>query len=191
MENKINIADILLDKPQGTKLYSPIFGEVDFNEICHIDGETTICVIGNNYFHFLPDGRYSLSGECLLFPSKSMRDWSKFAWKKGDILVSDDGRKETIFDGFTNDAYTSFRGKHSLDDNCYEGEEYIGDEDGLATQDYSLESKDAAQIYIKHIEERLGGKLNMETLEIKKPEFKEGDIVKHNDNTIVLVKKCE
>ena len=42
----------------------------------------------------------------------------------------------------------------------------------------TLEDKDAAQTYINTIEERLGGKLNRETLEIEKhQEFKDGDIL--------------
>lgn len=48
------------------------------------------------------------------------------------------------------------------------------------TQCYHIkDDKEAVQTYIKTIEERLGGKLNLETLEIEKskPEFKDGDIV--------------
>ena len=47
------------------------------------------------------------------------------------------------------------------------------------TERYSLEDKDTAQTYINTIEERLGGKLNLKTLEIEKtqPEFKDGDVV--------------
>lgn len=33
MENKINIAEILRDMPEGTKLYSPLLGEVKFKEV--------------------------------------------------------------------------------------------------------------------------------------------------------------
>ena len=53
---------------------------------------------------------------------------------------------------------------------------YLADEDGIATSDYTLEDKDVTQTYINTIEERLGGKLNRETLEIEKLEFKDGDI---------------
>lgn len=34
MGNKINIAEILKDCPKGTKLYSPIYGEVELSQIC-------------------------------------------------------------------------------------------------------------------------------------------------------------
>ena len=33
METKINISEILRNKPEGTKLYSPIFGECVFHYI--------------------------------------------------------------------------------------------------------------------------------------------------------------
>ena len=48
------------------------------------------------------------------------------------------------------------------------------------TQDFDIEKGDAAQTYINTIEEKLGGKLNRETLEVEKaqPEFKDGDIIK-------------
>lgn len=53
-------------------------------------------------------------GECVVFPSKEMRDWSKFAWKKGDVLVSNDGGTEVIFDKWYDDTYTNFYSKHYL-----------------------------------------------------------------------------
>ena len=54
------------------------------------------------------------------------------------------------------------------------------------TERYSLEDKDAAQCYINTIEDKLGGKLNRETLEIEpvKPKhvFKPLEYVLSNDN---------
>ena len=118
--------------------------------------------------------------ECIVFPSKEMRDWSKFAWKKGDVLVSNDGKCKVIFERFDDDTYTSFVGKYYVE--CYGKndelqdyeEEHYGD-----TVNYTKESEEAAQTYINTIEERLDGKLNMETSEIDKtqPEFKDGDIL--------------
>lgn len=168
MENQINIAEILKDKPRGIKLYSPIFGDVTFDKVEKDLGEYTIFVTdkGQNHQTFMADGRYNRNGVPVLSPSNEMHDWSKFAWKKGDVLASNDGRKNTIFDGFTDDTYTSFKGKHSLEDN-----EYIGNENSLATEDYTLEGENPAKCYINTIEKKLGGKLNMETLEIEKPKW--------------------
>lgn len=186
METKINITTILKNKPKGTKLYSTVHGKCTFeaitDEIFKINfctskfgltrsGECTLIKFGNMY-----DG-----GECIIFPSKEMRDWSKFAWKKGDVLVSKHGTKEVIFDSFDDDYYVTFKGKHALE--TIEGEsEYKGESDDsynyFYTEDYYLESEDAAQTYINTLEKILGGKLNRETLEIEKQlEFKDGDIV--------------
>ena len=86
MEEKINIAGILRHKPQGIKLYSPIFGECTF---CYVREDTNdICVKKHNGVieYFNSEGLYFTLGEVMLFPSKEMRDWRKFAWKKGDVL---------------------------------------------------------------------------------------------------------
>ena len=92
--NKINIAEILKDCPPGMKLYSPIFGDVYLNKIRpHLAiVVTTDKEQGNIKEEFLYDGRYWINGECMLFPSKDQRDWSKFQrppFKDGDILYID------------------------------------------------------------------------------------------------------
>ena len=184
METKINIAEILKNKPRGTKLYSIVHGECTFeaitDEIFKINfcnskfgltqsGECTLIKFGNMY-----DG-----GECIIFPSKEMRDWSKFSWQKGDVLISNDSSIEVIFDKWYDDTYTSFYCKHYL--NSEDKNKIVYYEEFLCTTArYFLEDKDTAQTYIKTIEERLGGELNRETLEIEKaqPEFKDGDIIK-------------
>lgn len=182
MEQKLNIAEILKNKPRGTKLYSMIHGkcssEAVTDEIFKINfctskfgltqsGECTLIKFGNMY-----DG-----GECIIFPSKEMRDWSKFQWEKGDILISNDGGTEVIFDKWYDDTYTSFYCKHYL--NSEDKNKIVYYEEFLCTTErYSLEDKDIAQTYINTIEKHLGGKLNFETLVVEKhqPEFKDGDI---------------
>lgn len=159
MEEKINIAEILKDKPKGIRLYSPIFGECAFS---FVQEETDdICVKKHNgeKAFFNSKGLYNILGECLLFPSKEMRDWCKFAWKKGDVLISNDYGTEVIFYNWYNDTYTNFYGKHRLDSENKNNIKY-NDAFLCTTGRYSLEDKDAAQTYINTIEERLGGKLN-------------------------------
>ena len=103
MENKINIAEILKDKPQGTKLYSSACGKCN---LVSVDDKSFKISFYNSKFGFMNGGEGYLDkngklyddGECIIFPSKEMRDWSKFAWKKGDVLVSNDGGTEVIFD---------------------------------------------------------------------------------------------
>ena len=175
MEEKINIAEILKDKPNGIRLYSPIFGECAFSFVREETDD--ICVNQHNgeKAFFNSKGLYNILGECLLFPSKKMRDWSKLLWKKGDVLVSNDSDSHIIFEGFSKDDYTTFEGKHWISVSKNRHISYLNMQ---KTQSYHIEDKDAAQTYINTIEERLGGKLNRETLKIEKqPDFKDGDVV--------------
>ena len=148
MEEKINIAEILKDKPQGTKLYADAFGElslecVNLNSI-YVKTKTFNCC------SFYSDGKFNRNGEPILFPSKEMDDWSKFAWKKGDVLVSNDYGTEVIFYDWYDDTYTNFYGKHRLDSEDKNNIKY-NDTFLCTTGRYSLEDKDAAQTYIKEI----------------------------------------
>ena len=176
MEENINIAEILKDKKDGIRLYSPIFGECAFSFVREETDD--ICVNQHNgekaFFNY--KGLYNILGECLLFPSKEMRDWSKFLWKKGDILVSNDNDRHIIFEGFSKDDYTTFEGKYWIN---VSKKRYVSYLYMQKTQNYHIEyDKDATQTYINTIEEIFGGKLNLETLEIEKQsEFKDGDVV--------------
>ena len=173
MEEKINIAEILKDKKNGLRLYSPIFGECEF---CSIREDTNdICVKKHNgvieYFNY--EGLYFALGEVMLFPSKSMRDWEKLSWKRGDVLIGDCGFV-CIFKEWASDDYTRFNG-------CYF--------DGMPnsqTAKYSKLDNNTAYGYIRELEKRCGGKLNPETLKIEKPEFKDGDIITFKDRIIII-----
>lgn len=186
MEKKLNIAEILKDKPQETKLYTDAFGELSIEDISTED-EQGITLLDKDRVElfFYNDGRYSIFGEPILVPSKKMRDWNKFAWKKGDVLVSNDGKNHVIFERwYDNDNYISFFGKHYLDNENKDKVIYY-ELIVCITETYSLEDKDAAKSYISTIEEKFGGKLNRETLEIKKqPEFKDGDILYITDRIV-------
>lgn len=179
MEAKINIAEILKDKPKETKLWSSIS-----NDECKLQEITEDSVVvdmdcnGRQWTFSVYGTTFSFSkGEVLLFPSKGMRDWRKFAWKKGDVLVSNNGKVKVIFDKFRSNTYLSFIGKYHIDSlEC--NNPYYQHEGEYATVNFKLEEVDAAQTYINIIEERLGGKLNRETLKIEKAQsFKDGDIV--------------
>lgn len=163
MEAKINIAEILRNKPSDIKLYSPIFGDCTY---CYIHDETgDICVKRQHnvmiYFNF--EGLYDTAGECLLFPSKEMRDWEKFSWKNGDVLVNSSGFK-LLFDRWANDDYTRFFGKFNI----------LEDSFSYETEKYTLVSKDET----------------IDTFEIEKPEFKDGDIVVTDAVPSMWYSKC-
>lgn len=194
MTEKIDIAEILKDKPANTKLYSPLFGEVYFS---HVGGDNIAVEHHGGISLFFSSGRFFDldESEPSLFPSKEMRNWRKFAWKKGDVLVSKDRNVHIIFDKFVDDAYKNFHGQYYLWKEegsivSFEEEEYY-----MQTSDFNKANKEDTQEYIHKIEKILGGNLNRETLEIEKaqPEFKDGDILSYPEDemsfAVVLIFK--
>lgn len=169
MENELNIAAILKDKPAGTKLWSPIFGNCKFSRLS--GSGIRVFPIHNGFTSteeksFFKTGQYTLAGEVCLFPSKQMQDWSKFAWEKGDVLLNDDG-KFCIFESFAHSSYSTFKSKLIK----HEGH-FIKNDTFLAdTKDWHKASDDVAKEYIAEI-----GEVE------EQPEFKDGDIL-HCDET--------
>lgn len=185
MNETTDIPAILRGKPQGTKLHDLVRGtDVFLNNV--VDGCNKVCCTfeknGLQKLHYSSKGTLVgfEDGMVILVPSEMMQDWNRFAWKKGDVLVCIDGKCKVIFDKFDDDKYTSFVGKHYLESYGKDGELLDYEEIHFgSTVIYTKESEESAQAYINTIEERLGGKLNLETLEIEKaqPEFNDGDIV--------------
>lgn len=183
MKEKINIAKILKDKPRGTKLYSSACGKCELKEaddksfkVSFYSSKSGFMIGGEGTFD--KNGNLYDDGECIVFPSKEMRDWSKFAWKRGDVLISDCGFV-CIFKEWASDDYTRFNG-------CYF--------DGMPnaeTAKYSKLDNNTAYGYIREIENRCGGKLNIETLKIEKQtEFKDGDVVVTDAVPSLYYSKC-
>ena len=88
MNEKIDLTQILKDCPKGTKFYTPIWGEVTFNTI-NKGCLYPICIYADEYSDYTnltKDGRYLNipNSECIIFPSKEQRDWSRFTapWYK-------------------------------------------------------------------------------------------------------------
>lgn len=187
MEHKdFDIYEILKGVPVGTKLYTPMCGKVGFAYLATNKeaGEVIWTSDKNGEYTFNKNGRWIEGGEVMLFPSDKMRDWSKFAWKKGDVLVSEDGAVHIIFEKFTDDTYTIFAGKYYYCKNGKKGYTYLRECDNAITEEFTLETEDAAKTYIGFIEKRLGGKLNCETLEVeeqKKPVFELGKLYVFNE----------
>ena len=170
MENELNIAAILKDKPQGTKLYDWLHNiDVELDTISTTDTETVVwCTNETNnnttchrgYSEFGTERGYP-DGLQILFPSKEMRDWAKFSWEKGDVLLNDDG-KFCIFESFAHSSYSTFKSK-LIKHEC----PFIKNDTFLAdTKDWHKASDDVAKEYIAEIEE----------VE-KQPKFKDGDIL--------------
>ena len=162
MEAKINIATILKDKPEGTKLWTDMFGSVTLYVV------TDACDSFQVKHHnkepwFDKEGKLCKEGVLCIYPSKSMRDWEKFAWKKGEVLVHKDGTVHIIFEGFEDDTYRTFKGKYYLWEDNGHIEQFDDHQHCMETSVF-IKANDDAKTYINTIEERLGGKLNMETL---------------------------
>ena len=85
----MNIAEILKNAPKGTKLYSPLFGEVELKSVSDVIIEVKVGISVSTFYN---DGSYP-GGECLLFPSKDERNWDNvhFLKDKAPVMISDDG----------------------------------------------------------------------------------------------------
>lgn len=178
MEQKdIDIYEILKNEEYGTELYTPKCGRVWHSGMAN-DKDSAKAIwtedeAGREHF-FDKNGKIYKEGEVLLFPSKEMRDWSKF-FKKGDVLEykKENNQATCLFDSYEDDTtklrftglYTLTKGKIWDTPTSWDISDWVKSDNPAA--------------YIETIEERLGGKLNRETLEIEKPqpEFKEGDVL--------------
>lgn len=184
MEQKdIDIYEILKDVEYGTELYTSKCGRVWFSGMAN-DKDSAKAIwtedeAGREHF-FDKNGKIDKEGEPLLFPSKEMRDWSKF-FKKGDVLVHRDDDIHVIFEGFKDNRYTMFKSKHYLWKECFE--DYSKEQSEMVTFTFRKVSDDEAKTYINTIEKFLGGKLNRETLEIEKPvKFEVGKLYVFNED---------
>lgn len=169
----MDILEILKNKPFGTRLWSPVFGNVRLNLIDDGDKYPIGIKFKNHSLDEWEKERLLCSGrldeydgaECILFPSKNMRDWSKFAWKKGDVLHAG-GEKFIIFDHWDKSDYSRAFGKYRYDKS---DDEVIRN---VQIHTSKCEKTDAvtAALVIASIEVHLGGKLNSDTLEIESPQ---------------------
>ena len=82
---ELDLVGILRNVPRGTKLYSPVCGECELNQIILPDSELPLIecrTFGDHstLVHFSSDGKYCgyENGECMLFPSKNDRYWLHF-----------------------------------------------------------------------------------------------------------------
>ena len=146
MNENLDLVEILKDVPMGIRLYSPLFGEVELVDIDYdkdIDYPITVKLINSmedslsEPDSFAANGIYHkgyIGSECLLFPSKDQRDWSKFKalipdkalvwcwdnhWICGTELRFYDAKNKTTFKisdgdraGFKFDNYELYKGEY-------------------------------------------------------------------------------
>lgn len=189
-ENKI--LKVLKEVFYGTKLYSTAIGEVKFNGILTLpDNSKRIKLTLENHVEasYFPDGRYRKEGEITLYPSKRMRDWGKFAWKKGDVLVNSCGTY-CIFEEFSGYPYTTFLAKFTNYGDIISNSTMV-----KATKEWNKVSSETAEKYIESINiglKKENRRLNLETLEVEELQlkFKDGDIVATDAVPSMCYSKC-
>lgn len=189
MEQKdFDIYEILKGMPDGTPLYTTLCGNVEFTSVA-ADKEKAEAIWTegkNGEYAFDKNGKWVKGGEVLLFPSKEMRDWSKF-FKKGDVLefVGDKGVQGTCtFEKFEDETKTRFIGRFVKE------KEVLNPNRSVTFRTVDWVKSDDPAGYIRFVEERLCGKLNRETMEIeklkkqkkpkKKPVFEKGGLYAFN-----------
>lgn len=93
-EKELNLVEILKNAPKGTKLYTPIYGECEFENV-DINNLIWVRVYRSGgsiaHYSFYANGKYfaDFGGECLLFPSKDNHDWSTFKIEKEGFKIGD------------------------------------------------------------------------------------------------------
>ena len=195
----MNIAEILKYCPEGTKLYSTIYGEVVLGNV-YIDKKYPIEVVTCNstIVAFTKEGHYMKScpnTECILFPSKNQRDWNKFRLpvKRGDIMMETNGKYPFIATGELCGGISpkcicgiSLLGKFQLGS--------IGMGWGWTSNFYIPASEEAKKELFDKMTEA-GYKWNAKTLELEKiVKTKEGSswsILEEDDMQYIDFKKCD
>ena len=173
-----NLVNILKYCPKGTKLYSPVYGEVVLDSVqnksiytlAKTNNGATLVVefnhFGRLYYEFS-------NSECVLFPSKDQRDWNKFRIpaKKGDIMMYNDQSSVFMIDAMTDDYVTTIA--------------YVDTYSTFRTGGHILLDYIPASEYMKKkffdAMDKAGYTWDGETLK-KKPQFKPFDKVLVRDN---------
>lgn len=172
----MNIAEILKYCSKGTKLYSTVFGEVTLDKVdMHDMYPIVVCKTNHLKASFDKEGHY-LEGypgaECVLFPSKEQRNWSKFRLpvKRGDIMMMPDSNHAFIATG-------EFIDVSSIMFVCGIGignELIINSSNGGWTTNFYIPASEEAKKELFDKMKEAGYKWNADTLELEKvvPKFK-------------------
>ena len=133
MNEKIDLTKILKDCPKGWKLYSSVYGDVSFQGIGDLVYPIQVSNKRAGVVLLSEKGRFLIGvGECILFPSKDQRDWSKFTapWYEKErfdpktlkpfdkVLVSDEHHTRWRCSFFSH-IVDQFQYKYYTSDSCY------------------------------------------------------------------------
>ena len=133
MNENIDLTKILKDCPKGWKFYSSVYGDVSFQGIADLVYPIQVSNKRAGVVLLSEKGRFLIGvGECILFPSKDQRDWSKFTapWYKKEkfdpktlkpfdkVLVSDEHHTRWRCSFFSH-IVDQFQYKYYTSDSCY------------------------------------------------------------------------
>jgi hypothetical protein len=192
----MNIAEILKYCSKGTKLYSPIYGDVILDGVFLENRKAPIVVKDSRGWKhlFTEQGYYTCdisNLECILFPSKDQRDWGKFRlpFKAGDIVMTIDKLTPFIFKEYVDDTYA----------HCYCGVDVYdtlrieAPVDIYWTSSFIIPASEEAKKELFDKMAEAGYRWNADTLELERtrPKFKEGDVVIDKMGDLSLLSKVE
>lgn len=188
----MNIAKILKYCPKGTKLYSPVYGDVTLHSIDSVDKKFPILIndIKGNEWLLTEEGHYTEypNTECILFPSKDQRDWEKFRLpvKRGDIMMSD-GRAFIISNEYADTIMGKYHGYICGIDAF--GKFIVSQSNHHWTNSFYIPASEEAKKELFDKMKEAGYKWNADTLKLEKiePEFKEGEVYVNKDGDLYLL----
>lgn len=193
----MNIAEILKYCPKGTKLYSPLYGDVILDSVLLENGNFPIIIKdGKGYEHILTKQGYYVydipNVECVLFPSKDQRDWSKFRLpvKRGDIMMSIDESYPFISNGIITKEggleYICGVATKASNTFCISR---LNGSCTLWTDEFCIPASEEAKKELFDKMAEAGYRWNADTLELEKiePKFKDGDVVINSHGNVCLV----
>lgn len=170
--NDINIAEILRDCPKGTKLYSPLFGEVELKTVQNDLNFPIVTEIVNEEYKlmskkadFTKDGTFFeiLNTECMIFPSQKMRDWSKF-FKPKDVAIQLSSGCGVLVEEWADDSYTSFKASVFQ---LVKGGFAKRDKRVISIDGFVKASDEQRDKFISDMEKFFGGMYNPKTLQVE------------------------
>ena len=182
-----NLINILKRCPEGTKLYSPVYGEVVLDSV-QSKSIYTLAKTNNGatlVVEFTPLGRlhYEFSNsECILFPSKDQRDWDKFRipTKKGDVIMFNGQVPCLVTGDYSQDIKNWVCGLLEDDDFCTN----IIHPSEWNARFYTFATKEVKDKLFKAMD-KAGYTWDGETLKKKEPQFKPFDkVLVRDDKTL-------
>ena len=198
MNENLNLVEILKDCPKGTKLYSSVFGEVELDHI-DIRANYPIVIILKDL-----DVRECLTtegtlfteydGECILFPSREERDWSKFNPKKDGLVSTCEFKDGDIV--ATNSGLQVFIlqiPKSDLQGNCHVGYDFETNEFFFSCERFDRLSTEEEKQKLFEAIKKSGYKWNADTKSLEKlvkPKFDPKTLVAFDKVLVRLTKDC-